>query len=356
MNFKKPFLLCLVLSFSFFLAEGKSLTLIKEIGASNDEIIFRRPNGVVVTENKTIFAADSMAHFVAKFDKEGKLQKKIGQRGRGPGDFYLPSHLSRFENHLFLSDFGNSRIIEMDLNLKILKYHKIHDGSPVIGNLCVIEKGKYAYVSSPSYTPDRYRSIKIIDTNSGSQKMFFGQLPQDVSVSEKKVLGSMSLRMYYRPFFSVDRGSREFIISFGNPGNPIEFFIYDYNGKSLDSFSYTFDKNYKMPEFLVKGSSPPKSMKFTTVSVHKIFVYNNHYIVFVSTLKFLGNARKFREPLKYDRTLVCLIFDKSKKELKSRFPAPNDLEVFSLNKDGLLSGYGKDKDDNPVIRIYKLVF
>lgn len=352
----------LLLFFSCFFAypviliSGASLKLVKEIGDS-DGVIIHRPNGVVITKEKEIFVADSKQHYLAKFDWNGRLIKKIGQLGQGPADFYLPMQLQLLENRLFLFDSGNNRFVEIGTDLENPVYHKYPDAMSLLllGNFTVLEKHKFVFFSCPPNDSGTYQAIRILDISSNRMKVFFDQLPQEVTVPEKKVASSPRLRFHYCPVFGTDHKNRRFIISFHAPGNPIEFFIYSFDGKSLDNFSYVYEKNYRVPDFYRDGKRPPKDLKYTQIQIPGIFVYKGHYVVFVSKVVFKGRKGAYPN-VQYliDTTDECLIFDQKTKKLKSRFPAPNDPEIFTLNEAGLLSLFGHDKDDNPVVQIYKL--
>ena len=61
---------------------GKKLYSIK-----NDALA--RPRGIAVDGN-SIYAIDDSNHCLLKFDKTGKLLKRVGQKGRGEGEFTVP--------------------------------------------------------------------------------------------------------------------------------------------------------------------------------------------------------------------------------------------------------------------------
>ncbi len=68
-------------------------------------------------------------HCVYKFDKNGKFLKKIGRKGRGPGDLYHPGALSILDNkYLLVADYPlNMKISVFDLNGKFIKIIKTRD-------------------------------------------------------------------------------------------------------------------------------------------------------------------------------------------------------------------------------------
>ena len=94
-------------------------------------------------------------HCVYKFDKNGKFIKKIGRKGRGPGDLYGPGDLSILDNkYLLVGEYPSTRRISVfDLNgnfVKIIKTREsVFDVVGLKNNIVAIHTTNYK--SSKSY-------------------------------------------------------------------------------------------------------------------------------------------------------------------------------------------------------------
>ncbi len=61
-----------------------------------------------------IFVADSQAHNIKVFDRQGSLLETWGRRGEGPGEFNAPTYLTFAGGHLYVTDTLNSRVQVFD--------------------------------------------------------------------------------------------------------------------------------------------------------------------------------------------------------------------------------------------------
>jgi sugar lactone lactonase YvrE len=61
-------------------------------------------------DESLLYVADTLAHQIKVFDVTGRLVKRIGQRGEGPGEFNYPTHLALAKDGLVVSDTMNARI------------------------------------------------------------------------------------------------------------------------------------------------------------------------------------------------------------------------------------------------------
>jgi DNA-binding beta-propeller fold protein YncE len=73
-----------------------------------------RPAGLAIAGEK-LYVADAQAHVVAVFDLGGKFLARLGRRGKDPGEFNFPTHLSSDDNgRLYVTDSMNSRVQVFD--------------------------------------------------------------------------------------------------------------------------------------------------------------------------------------------------------------------------------------------------
>ena len=96
---------------------------IKEIFTigDNENDIFYSIKDICIADDSTFFVADWMGFSVSKFNKNGSLIKRIGQRGQGPGEFsYEPATVALMEDTLFVAD-GLGNIQLFSLNLEFIK-------------------------------------------------------------------------------------------------------------------------------------------------------------------------------------------------------------------------------------------
>jgi len=72
----------------------------------------QRPNGMVFDAGKQLlYVADTMNHQIAVYSSTGKLQRRLGKRGPGPGEFNFPLDIDLGPNgELVVLDSLNSRV------------------------------------------------------------------------------------------------------------------------------------------------------------------------------------------------------------------------------------------------------
>ncbi len=324
---------------------GASLKLVRTIGNDYDEkYIFMRVVGGVLSRNKDIYVLDIKGHFIARYDWNGKFINKIGKRGKGPGCFDGPNFLDLIAGKLVFLDIMNSRTVEVDLNLKNIEYHKLPSIDIYFNNFFFIGKERFVGTCIPIEENEEYNYIKITDLEHLSEKTFF----KNTAFTYKKKHKSHRFFIFSMPRIGIDRTKKEMVITFKYPNTSIRFFVYSFDGECLDSFSYTLDKYYRLPDFIKKAERPPND--FTAIMVHAIFVHKNHYIVHV------GKTRiKNRWPVENEMEKYFLIFSAKTRELKHKLSVPGKLEAFFLSQDGYLVGTDA-YEDIPKVYIYRLEF
>jgi DNA-binding beta-propeller fold protein YncE len=73
--------------------------------------ILKRPTGLAYDpERAELYVSDTGAHDIKVFDREGALQRVLGRRGEGEGEFNYPTHLAFADGLLYVTDTMNSRI------------------------------------------------------------------------------------------------------------------------------------------------------------------------------------------------------------------------------------------------------
>jgi hypothetical protein len=326
----KKYFVCIII-FYFLVSPLKSadLKLIKTIGNDEENYIFARISGAILSKNLDIYVVDLKLNCIAKYNWDKKFIKKIGKQGQGPGCFNGPGYLNIYKDKLYLYDSRNVRIAEMDLDLNNLKYHRHYDGIPFFNNFYVINETTFIGNSFCIEEEERKNTIKVIDIKSNAIYSFFDHIPIKESRKSKEFSDDAFLRrFFFNPRFGINRKSGKAIISFIYPDNPVEFFIYSLSGECLDKFSYEIEEKYEFPEFLLKRPIKYPSTYYQAM-VNSILFYKKYYIVFWAKFKY---RRKIFESGKK----LCLIFDESNNSLKYKFSVDSDLEPFFISDDGYL--------------------
>jgi len=97
-----------------FSPDGKVLMTLGKKGGGVDPDYFYQPNDVLVTKKGEIYVSCGHGQAkseILKFSKDGKLIKRWGQTGKGPGEFDQPHALAvDSKGRLFIGDRNNNRI------------------------------------------------------------------------------------------------------------------------------------------------------------------------------------------------------------------------------------------------------
>jgi len=104
------------------LSSGKELQEIKleevlSIGSLDDDLLFQWV-GVAADSEGNIYVTDAMDYSLKKFNPQGKLIKKAGGKGQGPGEFMAPRSLGCSQKYLYAVDqhLLGLHVFDMELN------------------------------------------------------------------------------------------------------------------------------------------------------------------------------------------------------------------------------------------------
>jgi DNA-binding beta-propeller fold protein YncE len=162
-----------------FTKDGKLLLTLGKAGQTGTgPDVFNQPTSIAIAPNGDIFVAEGHSpdygnSRIMKFSSDGKLIKIIGKKGRGPGEFMGPHHLT-FDSRgrLFVSDRGNNRIQILDQDGKFLTEWR-QFGRP---SAIFIAKDDTMYVAdSESWGPDEpgwKKGIRIGSAKTGKVNYF----------------------------------------------------------------------------------------------------------------------------------------------------------------------------------------
>jgi len=112
--------------------------------------VLMRPTGLAFdSQRELIYVADTHAHNIKVFNNDGSLQKVIGQRGEGDGQFNFPTHLAFQADKLYVTDTLNSRVQIFDMNGNMVT--KFGQRGLFVGNMVrpkgvAVDRGGNVYV------------------------------------------------------------------------------------------------------------------------------------------------------------------------------------------------------------------
>jgi hypothetical protein len=93
---------------------------ILSIGSLDDDLLYQWV-GIGVDTDGNIYVTDAADFSVKKFDRRGKLLKRSGRRGQGPGEFMAPRALACSANRIFVTDQYLPGVQVFDKELRFLK-------------------------------------------------------------------------------------------------------------------------------------------------------------------------------------------------------------------------------------------
>jgi len=165
--------------------------------------LLKRPTGLARDPaSGRLFVADTYAHDIKVFDATGTLQRTIGRRGSGDGEFNFPTHLAFARGELYVTDTLNNRI----------QVFGAEDGQPVrrfgarglyVGDL-VRPKGVAVDGEGHVYVVESYYDSLLVFTASGEFLMPIGGT------------GTATGRFYLPAGVWVDPGNRVYVADMFN--------------------------------------------------------------------------------------------------------------------------------------------
>ena len=116
---------------SIFTRDGNKVRSIGMIGSP--PFGYARTTGTAVHTNGDIYVS-TFASKVYRLDKKGEVIGYVGKEGTGNGEFKWADGLKIFNDHLYVCDYGNSRINVFDLNLKFVRTFGKSEGPGKLSN------------------------------------------------------------------------------------------------------------------------------------------------------------------------------------------------------------------------------
>lgn len=132
-----------------------SLKEVLSIGGPDEETIYQWA-GVCTDDSGYIYITDMMDYSIKKFDVNGKLIKRTGCKGHGPGEFIQPVNIYNYQNRLYILDIYNAGISVFDKKLNFIRFIRL---KYPINDLEVINNNKIIFNNSVVKT-----GLTIIDS------------------------------------------------------------------------------------------------------------------------------------------------------------------------------------------------
>jgi len=329
-------------------ADESALTLVKAIGDDRDDYIILGLGDALLTDNNDIYILNVKGNYIAHYDWDGNYKRRIGQRGKGPTDFYFPRSIACFEGKLYVLDKGNRRIAEIDLDTFKFNFYNDDEKNSFGSHLSILEDGLFMGIFS--YIEDNRGRLGIVSNQGEVKQTFFRESPVDykkmkngplekLSMEDvaRKVIGSSRLS----PIYHLDKERKEVLISFHYPDNPLVFYLYSIEGKQLKKFSYALEeKKYKFSRFFLEGSldklrNPDKYPTRFEINLDSVSIYRDSYVAFLELSDYVKNKKE-------KNRRFCLVFDQSGR-LKKKFEIRKDLRIFKQSN-GYFLGMVEDED------------
>ena len=95
---------------AYAIGQAYEIEKVREIRLDLGDEIVGRIVDVVIGETGRFLMADEQQHTIWIADRDGKLIRRIGQEGSGPGDLMNPSGTAVMNGRIFVLDAGNARI------------------------------------------------------------------------------------------------------------------------------------------------------------------------------------------------------------------------------------------------------
>jgi hypothetical protein len=353
---KTIFLILLLIIFrSFVLSLNENFKMVKIIEDQSD-YIFENISDATLTSCNDIIILDGKGCTVSKYDWDGNLIMRIGQRGRGPGDFFWPTKVNIFNEKIYILDKLNYRFVEANLELKNLKHFKL-EANRLLNSFDVIDNNKFI-ISFTSFNGPDNDKINIVDKNENVIKSFFNHTVVDISSIKKDSYKLRKLTLFSDILFSMNNKSEKLLISFASPGNPINLYLYNVNGELIRKFSYQVDKKYQFlhQRYTAKKSSLSMLKGQHILSVQSIFNYNNHWYVFFSTKSYKSGNFKLtpRNLNEYSEKILYYLKLDENGNLIGKFAVNPYFKCFYISKDGYVLGKHPHSESEELV-IYKMI-
>lgn len=347
--------------FRFYcLSLNQNFKVVKIVGDGQSDCFFSKISDAILTPSKDIIIFDAKENFIARFDWDGNFVNRIGQTGKGAGDFFWPTSADIFNGKLYILDKFNRRFAESDLQLKNLRYFKLPEEINLPSVFNVIDEKEFVIDYISFKKPDDPKICIIEKTDNVSTKIsntFFNHIPIELPSKSKDERTLRRFGQLFGVVYALDDSKKKMLITFCEPDNLMLLFLYNIKGELIKQFSYKMDEKYQFPHYLYKNKRLTLNLLKGrhNIDVVSVFYYNTHWYIFVNVHhhKDVNENLTIDNYKKYiDSKSFYLKFDENGK-LLGKFSTPY-FSCFYISKDGFVLGKHPDSEVEQLM-IYKML-
>ena len=161
------------------------------IGSLDDDAIFMW-SGVAADDDGNIYLTDMMDYSLKKFDPSGRLLRKAGGKGEGPGKFLAPLALSCSIERIYVKDQYEPGLMVFDKDLNFLRkipsrqyisgFKAISDECVAVTYLSVLMKGNIYFINEDGQV---LRKFNYLNKN---KNMMMGQVNMEIDADDNVYL------------------------------------------------------------------------------------------------------------------------------------------------------------------------
>ena len=355
-GFKMRFFVLLFFLIFMAFPSTASFDLLRTIGNDvNDDYMFFKITGAVMSDQKDIFVIDEKGLCVSKYNWDGVFQKRVGQSGRGPKDFLSLQQLRYFDNRIHIRDWKNYRIASADTDLENFEYFQLKNPQfedkqlfKLIRKYFFLDKNRLLLITTISDKDTN--SLCIINKSEKSlEKIFHNYIPVEKSILK---INGMAMA-FVAPIVGINYKWKKILVTSGFAENSIKFFLYTFTGELIKESTHKQEKNFVYPiELFNKPVREMKRLKekidFSGIdSIHSIgdyflVVFHEYYSVDMFGREFGQNLKSF-----------ILVLDKDANFIYKE-KIPDSLYIYYVSQDGYVLARGPLDEDIQKVRIYRL--
>lgn len=271
----------------------ENLKFIQTIGSAEEpltgELFFSKPHSLTLDAQNNIYVADNQDNQIIVLSKEGAFFKRLGRKGRGPGEFFGLSSICWDSNHLIVADAF--RIQKFDQNGTFLKSYSIDQQLSLWGNFAIIKNIVFIPSSpNPPFKTNLINAYELSSEHAPTIASFFRYLEPEKSYSNQRAAItsqnmvciatdgtryiSFSLR-HQQHIFLIDliqRTSKKIMFT----GKCIQKFLDKKIDSAIPDFAVkwtiknlTFDQNHHLYLYMIN-----QIIKFEIISINSLTIDN----------------------------------------------------------------------------------
>lgn len=301
--------------------------------SDGENYIFSKLSSLALDDNNNIYVLDSREDNINVFDDQGKFLRFFGRNGAGPGELDVPGYLNIFKRiEIAVKDAGNRRITFYNLGGEYKR--SLSTARFASGDMQIDSKGNIFLIVVAFRDGQRRRELQKFDSYLNYIKTFDYM---DAPI-EKEVAFFQA-----GPCFAILKGD---FIAYGSPEKNYEIKIYDNKGTLIK----------RVLRECSSDKIPRKEIDFACKGISKNLVYIPDY--YSPYYKIFGDSEgriiTFRRYKLIEKVLSFDIFSPDGKYLTTKNLKADFDGHRCLWRNERLYTMGKDEEELPVVRIYRL--